>query len=458
MRRKIKITMWLVITAALLYGIVYAYRALPIISGYGAKAVCSCVFISGRSADDVIAKELGTSPLSLGTFGVDFKDSSASGNVFGLSKRKAIYRKGLGCTLINELSEQDVRSQKTALATRPVINQDSVQWPLGNLYADTVAPNIDVNLLNAAVNEAFTEPTNKPLRRTRAVLVLYNGKVVAEKYADGFNANKPHTGWSMTKSITSALVGILVKQGKLKVEDKGLFSEWSNDERKNIKLDNLLHANSGLKWDEVYTSPSPATNMLYRKDDMAGYARSLKADEEPGKHFKYSSGTANIVADIVRRTTGQEYYRFPYEHLFYKIGMYSAVMEPDASGTFVGSSYCFASPRDWARFGLLYLNDGVVNGERILPEGWVKYTTTPATGAAMGEYGALFWLNAGAPGNPANRKYPNVPTDCFYAAGHEGQYVWIVPSKKLVVVRLSLEQGSDLDENRFLADIIEAIK
>jgi CubicO group peptidase (beta-lactamase class C family) len=457
MRRKIKIIIGLVLIAALVYGVVYAYRALPIISGYGAKAVCSCVFISGRSADDVITKELGSSPLSLGSFAVDLKDSSASGNVFGFAKRKAIYRKGLGCTLINELSESDVRSQKTILATRPTVNQDSVLWPMGNLYADTVVPNIDLDLLNTAVNEAFAEPTNKPLRRTRAVIVLYNGKIVAEKYDDSFNANKPHTGWSMTKSITSALVGILVKQGKLKIEDKNLFSEWNNDERKNIKLDNLLHANSGLKWDEVYTKPSPATNMLYRKDDMTGYARSLKADEEPGKHFKYSSGTANIVAGIIRSATGQDYYRFPYEQLFYKIGMYSAVIEPDASGTFVGSSYCFASPRDWARFGLLYLNDGVTNGERILPEGWVKYTTTPATGAAMGEYGALFWLNAGAPGNPNNRKYPKVPTDCFYAAGHEGQYVWIIPSKKLLVVRLSLEQGSDLDENRFLADIINAI-
>ena len=136
--------------------------------------------------------------------------------------------------------------------------------------------------------------------------------------------------------------------------------------------------------------------------------------------------------------------------------MNSAIFEPDASGTFTASSYCFATLRDFTRFGLLYLNDGYFNGEQILPEGWVKYSMTPAKGASMGEYGAQFWLNAGAPGNPENRKYPDVPPDCFYADGYEGQYIWIIPSKKLVVARIALEQGNNLDENKFLSEIIKA--
>ncbi len=137
--------------------------------------------------------------------------------------------------------------------------------------------------------------------------------------------------------------------------------------------------------------------------------------------------------------------------------MYSAIIEPDAGGTFVGSSYSFAAARDWARFGLLYLNDGVWNGKRILPEGWVKYTTTPSVAAPIGEYGALFWLNAGALNNPAHRRYPDASSDVYGADGYEGQNVWIVPSKKLVIVRLSLEQGNYLDENSFLAEIIGAM-
>jgi CubicO group peptidase (beta-lactamase class C family) len=220
----------------------------------------------------------------------------------------------------------------------------------------------------------------------------------------------------------------------------------------------LLHANSGLKWEEKYNKESNATIMLYKEKDMAKYAMKSKLKNKSGTEFYYSSGTTNILSFIIRNTLGDTaYHRFSYAELFHKIGMYSAVLEPDGSGTFVGSSYCFASPRDWARFGLLYLNDGVWNGQRILPEGWVKYTTTPATSAKIGQYGAQFWLNAGSPGNPSSRKYPDVPTDCFWADGFEGQNLWIIPSKKLVVVRLSMEKGNKLDENKFLADIIKAL-
>lgn len=458
MRRKIKIIALFIISALLVYAIVFAARMFPIISGFGAKAVCSCVFISGRSADDVIKNELKPIPLILGSYSVDLKDSSASGSVWGFAKRKAIYRKGLGCTLINDTSEQSVRAEHPQLAVAPAINQDSIPWPLGNLNADTVAANIDYAQLDRALNYAFEMQGTEIIHGTRAVVVLYNGKILKEKYAPGFNGKIPQTGWSMTKSVTSALIGILVKQGKIAVTDKNLFEAWKNDERKNITLDNLMHANSGLKWREVYTSPSPATNMLYRKDNMAEYAMNFLPEDKPGTHWRYSSGTANMLAYIIRQHTGNDYYRFAYDQLFYKTGMYSAIMEPDATGTFVGSSYCFASARDWARFGLLYLNDGMVNGERILPEHWVNYTTTPSAGATRGEYGAQFWLNAGTPGNPTIRRYPNVPTDCFYADGYEGQAVWIIPSKKLVVVRLSLQQKNNLYENRFLENIIRAIK
>jgi len=237
-----------------------------------------------------------------------------------------------------------------------------------------------------------------------------------------------------------------------------LFAEWDNDERKNITIDQLLHANSGLEWDEAYATPSPATNMLFTKANMGKYAMSYNLEYEPGTHFEYSTGTTNILSRVIRRKTGQHYYRFPYNALFLKTGMYSAVLETDAAGTYVGSSYCFATARDWAKFGLLYLNDGVANGLRILPKGWVAYTRTPARGAIMGEYGAHFWLNAGAPGNPSKRLYPLVPTDCFWADGYQGQSVWIIPSKQLVVVRLALQQGDKLDENRFLAGVLQALE
>jgi hypothetical protein len=356
------------------------------------------------------------------------------------------------------MSEEDFRKQPHHLAERPAVNTDTIAWPMGELVRDTVFAGIDYEQLNRTLTDAFAEPGPDKLRRTRAVVVVYDGQIIAEKYAPGFDKNTKQIGWSMTKSITNALVGILVKQGKLKVDEPAPIPSWKNDNRNTITLSDLMHASSGLAWEENYGGPSGATNMLFKKKDMGLYAAESPLKLEPGKTFYYSSGTTNIISRIVRETVGDEnYYRFPYKELFYKTGMYNTILEPDAGGTFVGSSYSFAPARDWARFGLLYLQDGVWNGERILPEGWVKYTTTPAIGADRGQYGAQFWLNAGGAQNPSNRFYPDVPADLYWADGFEGQNVFILPSKKLVVVKLSLSQGDYLDDNTFLAGIIKAL-
>ncbi len=458
MKKRFRQLFIIVIAAVVLYAIVFAYSSLPILTGFSAKAACSCVFLSGRTVADVKREELAGFLFSLADVSVNPADSSATANVWGLAQKKAIYRKGLGCTLVNDITEKELRTNVYLLADKPAVNQDSLKWPLGNKNADSTFANIDTAILKKAFAYAFQTKNNKAQFGTRSLIALYNGKIVQEQHAPGFNGAMPQTGWSMTKSITNALIGILVKEGKVRVEDNHLFASWNNDERSAITIENLLHATSGLQWQEVYTSPSSATNMLYRKDDMAGYAMTFSQSNKPGAVFQYSSGTSNMLSYIVRQHTNGNYYRFPYEALFHKLGMYSATIEPDASGTFVGSSYCFASARDWARFGLMYLNDGVTNGERILPEGWVQYTRTPSAAAPKGEYGAQFWLNAGAPNNPADRTYPDVPADCFFAEGFQGQEVWIIPSKDLVVVKLSVQNGDKLDENRFLAEVVSAIR
>lgn len=442
----------------LAYGVFYAWRAVPIISGYGAKNMCSCVMLAGRNPDDVLKNELGGFPLRLGSFSVDYQDSSATGTVLGLAKRKAIFRKGLGCSLVVEMTEEQFRQQKVDLPQPPNVSQDTIPWPQGDAIADAAAQHVNQEKIATVLDSAFSEPGPKKLRRTRAVLIVHDGKIIAERYANGFTKDSKLIGWSMTKSITNALVGILVKENKLKLDAPASVAAWKNDDRNKITLNDLMHASSGLKWEENYGGPSGATNMLFKKKDMGLYAADVPRAHEPGKVFYYSSGTTNIISRIIRETLGDgDYYRFPYENLFYKIGMFHTIMEPDAGGTFVGSSYSFGTARDWARFGLLYLNDGVWNGERILPEGWVTYTTTPALGADRGQYGAQFWLNAGAPGNPQNRYYPSAPTDLYWADGFEGQNVFILPSKKLVIVKLSLSQGDYLDDDKFLADIIDAV-
>ena len=219
-----------------------------------------------------------------------------------------------------------------------------------------------------------------------------------------------------------------------------------------------MQMSSGLSWIENYSvPPRSATIMLYSNKDMGIYAASQPLESQPGEVFYYSSGTANIISRIIRENVGDEnYYQFPYKELFNKIGMHSIELEPDAGGTFVGSSYSMATARDFARFGLLFLNDGVWNGKRILPEGWVKYSSAPVTGAKLGEYGAQWWTNAGEKNNPSNRPYPGVPTDAFLAEGHEDQYIFVVPSKKLVVVRLGLTK-TDFDMNRLVSEIIESL-
>lgn len=459
--RKILYAILFVVLVALGYGISYCWRSFPIMSGYGAKNLCSGIFVAGRNEQQLRAQDVGFFPISLVSFKVDYKDSSVTGSVWGFAKRKAIYRKGLGVTLVAELPEETIRAQRFNLSQPPAIDQDSVVWPMGNRIIDSALAGIDKNALKNAVQQYFTEKdTAKPIR-TRAMVVLYKGQLVAEQYGEGFSENTRLLGWSMTKSITNTLVGMLVKDGKLQVDAPAPVPEWKdpNDPRHAITLKNLLNQASGLDFVEDYSKASDATRMLFGRADMGGYTASHPLKDKPGTVFYYSSGNSNILSRIIRQTTGEDsYHRFPYERLFYKIGMYSAVLEADPSGTFVGSSYMYATARDWARFGLLYLNDGVWNGERLLPEGWVAATATPGAAAVEGNYGYQFWLNKGPANDPSMRKFPSCPADLFYSDGFEGQFVYIIPSKHLVVVRLGLTKHHNMDEDALLAGIVKAVK
>jgi hypothetical protein len=451
-----------VATVALLlmigYGVSYVWRALPIISGFGAKDLCSCVFLNGRNADDVLARELGAGLQSLGSFKVNTADSSVTGNVFGLARRKAIYRAGLGCTLISEMTEEELRAQKMSLYAMKPLDQDTVSWPMGNLVKPVPDSTINEDVLTNAVDFAFAESDLESPINTRAVVIVYQGNIIAERYAQGFDEHSRHMGWSMTKSITNAIIGILVKNGRLKTSDRAPVREWQNDSRQQITLHHLLQASSGLAWDENYGGPSPATTMLFKKKDMGSYAAGFPQQSAPNTVFEYSSGTTNLLSRTIREAIGDaDYYKFYYRELFEKVGMRSIVVEPDAAGTYVGSSYSWATARDWARFGFLFLQNGVFNGERILPEDWVAYSTTPAQAATKGEYGAQWWLNAGTADNPGNRTYPDLPRDSFQAEGFEGQFVFVIPSKELVVVRLGLSQTNQPDMNRFVQQVMLAL-
>ncbi|NOT77228.1 MAG: serine hydrolase [Cyclobacteriaceae bacterium] len=452
MVKKIFKYFFLLIGCLLLVGIIYAsVTFLPIMSGMAAKTMCSCVFVLDRTPESVIEKEFAVFP-GMNKAKIEFIDSSAVTAKILWSTSKAVYRPGLGCTLLAERPESEVMNQEFNLIEPDSVNQDSIPWPSGNIKKDTVIAAIEV-----AIDKAFAETDPEKPKNTLAVIVLYDGQIIGERYASGFDKNSRFMGWSMTKSLTNALLGTLIRENKLSLDQPAPVAEWQNDERKVITIKNLMQGSSGLEWNESYFLPGDFHNMFMHSDDKGGYAASKKAEHKPDEFWEYSSGTSNILSKIIRETVGDSlYHRYPYEKFFRKIGMNHALLEPDASGTFVGSSYGYASARDWARFGLLFLNDGMWNGERILPEGWSKFTSTPAPASPIGQYGGMFWLNAGAKGDPSKSYHPGLPQDEYGAEGFEDEYVWIIPSKKLVIVRLGVSHhGSGTLE--FAKSVIEAV-
>jgi CubicO group peptidase (beta-lactamase class C family) len=263
----------------------------------------------------------------------------------------------------------------------------------------------------------------------------------------------------MTKSVFNALVGVAVKEGKLAVNEPVRVSQWSTpgDLRARISVNDLLHMSSGLAFNESQAGlSSDVLQMLFREPNMASFAANKSAEVTPGSRWRYSSGAVMVLSRVLRDALGDETYgEFPRVALFDPLGMTHAVIETDASGNFVASSYMYATAREWARFGQLYLRDGVWKGQRILPEGWVTYTRTPAPAAPPSTYGALFWLST--PAEYRGRR-ATVPTDAFHAVGHEGQFVTIIPSEDVVIVRLGrTRRPSAWEHDRFVANILAAL-
>jgi CubicO group peptidase (beta-lactamase class C family) len=386
---------------------------------------------------------------------VDRKDSSVTGSIWGLAKRKAIYRTGLGCTLVNDITEEELRSQVYQLASTPSGQSGSHPWPYGDQANDTVPADINKQLLQQAMDHVMQAQKDGKPAYTRAMLVVYDGKLIGEQYAKGFDQHTVMLGWSISKSLIGALTGVLVQEGKLDVNAPGPVPEWQHNRKERIRVKDLLQQTSGLDFEENYSKPSEVTNMLFKHGDMAGFTAQLPLKYEPGTVFNYSSGNSNILSRIIRHTVGEKnYIAFPYDSLFHKLHMYSILMEPDASGTFIGSSYSYATARDFARFGLLYYNNGVWNGEQILPRDWVQQSVQPSAADKLQHYGYQFWLNGYDKKDPSKRMYPDVPADMYFADGYGGQDIYIIPSEKLVVVRLGLHT---IDENQMLKEVIYAI-
>ena len=444
--KKLKYFVILLLTVAVVL-VVYNYPRLNIISGYSAKNMSSSVFLAGRSIEQTDNYDNNFSPIDLANDVVDIEEKFAIASVYGFMKRKAIYREGLGSVLILD----DTDSNQQFLVPNRNRVENNLPFPYGkDEQKDTVFSNINYNQLKNAVVDAFGI-NDEFSKKTRAVVVIYKDQIIAEKYTNGFDKNSRILGWSMTKSVTSAVVGILEKQGRVSLNQKNLFEEW-DDERSEITLNNLLQMNSGLEWVEDYNTMSDVTKMLFLEKDMTRTQLEKPLIGKPNNSWNYSSGTTNLVSGFIRNQfkTQQEYLDFWYNELIDKIGMHSMLIETDLSGNYVGSSYGWATPRDWAKFGLLYLHKGNWNGEQLLNESWIQYSKTP-TNTSKGEYGGHFWLNAGG-------VYANAPKDMYSCNGYQGQRIFIIPSKELVIVRMGLSKSSSFNFDTFLSDILTAVE
>lgn len=432
-------TRTIVLAAAALLGaiaagtVAFVSPMARVAAAYKAKILCSEIFLAGRDAAAVADGEFaGVSPaIDRASADVDAGKRRVDVSLFGLGHARAIYRDGYGCTVESGGALQE-------LAPLAAINPQN--WVEAPPVPGSAIERIDYGAIEHALNEAISDGAAK----NRAFVVVVDGKLVAERYAPGFDETTPMLSWSMAKSVTASVVGAAALKGYLEVEDPAPVPEWKGDSKRSaITWNDLLRMQSGLAFTETYGDPaSDVSEMLFRARDAGAVAAKQQAEFAPGEHWSYSSGTSNLIARTLRQVLaerGVDFYAFAREALFEPLGAASFVLEPDSAGNPIGSSYIYATARDWARLGELYLEGGVWNGKRLLPEGWNGYVSK-ITPASDGEYGAHFWLNHD--GAARARYVPGLPESVYYMAGHEGQYVFIIPDRNAVIVRLGQTRGA----------------
>ena len=433
-----------------------------VVSGF----TCSGVFVAGRDAKEFISVDtsiFSSYDASSMDIDIDRDNKIVRVGLLGVDNvSTSVYREGLGCATVFEgYSVADLRLTTTPDSRAIDAQRKAGLWPKGESVDLSVKdPGVDQAALQLALDFAFepaADPKNDAL--TRAVVVVHKGKIVAERYAPGFGPDTLQYGASMSKSVTNALTGIRVRDGVLSLNATSILPEWkkAGDPRSEITLDHLMRMSSGLEYVNEYGWREDGSRMLFQSADMSGYAASKPLEFPIDTYYEYTDGTTNIISRIIRNSfEGDDgaYWSFPRERLFRKIGMDTAIIQTDTTGTFVGSSYVWASARDFARLGLLYLQDGVWNGERLWNEGWVDYSTTPTDtlldGNAAGRgYGGQIWIY------PPFKK--DVPAENYAFRGWGGQSVGIVPSKDLVVVRMGLTRpGSNAWNDAKFFEMIRA--
>lgn len=450
--------------AAGAYGVSYLHDVEAIAAGYISQTLCTNTVMIGRDQAEVEAKDLTAQQREIAT-------SIVKGDVVETTVRigpvsyteHALHRPGLGCSVLAGRNLKDVRNITVdeRVDKRTDSPSTAPSWP----DVDENEPGVNRKQLDAVIASAFTETTHdiEKAQNTRAVLVSYKGKLIAERYVDGFDGDTPQRGMSMTKSATATIIGILVQQGRLDVNAPAPINGWSelDDGRSRVTTHHLLTMTAGFDYQES-SGEADLRNllktMLYSAPDAPGFAAQTPLRGEPGNSWEYQTVHSVLLQRVARNVIAddQQYFRFAQRYLFDKLDMGNSFFQADAAGNFIGGASMYASARDWMKLGLLYLNDGVHQGERILPEGWVKYATTASKPSLQTRaYGAQIWLNTPAP----HQLFPGMPEDAYAFQGHFGQYVIVVPSLELVMVRMGMtfngEQG--FDKQALLRGVVAAL-
>ncbi|MFT4887379.1 MAG: CubicO group peptidase (beta-lactamase class C family) [Pseudohongiellaceae bacterium] len=405
----------------------FILSAPGVATGIGSKLLCSARFVSGFSAEQSFDDLVQYSPL------LDLLDASTDENAkivktsfLGVSTKTASYISGLGCSV-----DYPGYTQRQELKTQPYSSSNE-PWPLGNKIA-SLQPEMQALLESQVIRD------NVAGLNTRALLVVHNGFILGEAYAQGADSTTPLLGWSMAKSLTSVMLGNLELRGLLNLDASPEFSEWINDARSKIKITDLLTMSDGLDFSEQYNPGDDATTMLFTSPSASDFTLARPLAHEPGTRFNYSSGTANVLSRIYLDVLGgpQQSYDDYKTNIAGPLGFQNAVFEVDASGAFFGSSYLYASARDWARLGQLMVNGGAINGREIVTQDWIDRATAPNTTENQKAYGYQWWLNRGN----EYLRWPDIPNDAYAAQGNRQQNMMIVPSKNVVIVRLGWTAG-----------------
>ena len=429
-----------------------------------AKILCSGIWVQGRDPERHAAADLRRfDHFGWGddfTYAVDEERRRVTLSAPGVPSRIAQHNGDQGCAVLPRDAD-DVRFIPAEVGRDWPLAAWTL-WPDGDRLPDHAPPaEVDREALERALDYAMANHEHG--QNTRAFLVVYGDRVIGERYAPGIPRDMPHLSWSQGKSITAALIGVLVEQGELSLDQPAPIEAWSapDDPRRAITIADLLHMSSGLDFnnfglgsEESLSTENHHFRIYFDGIHVFDHAVSFPLAVEPGTRWRYLNSDPLSLGRIVREIVearGEDYHAFPWTALFDRIGIKNAVLETDAWGNFIMTGYDYLSARDWARFGLLHLRDGVWNGERLLPEGWAEFVSTPAPADESLGYGGLFWLNAGG-------RYDRVPADAYWAAGFMGQTTMVIPSRDVVIVRLGPSPGGfDRYMNEVVGEVLGAI-